>query len=88
MRWTFSAFISLVLLTVLMTPTDSTSRETDNHDRHDPWAGGKIPGPERALVLDGSFVHNIGELQMNITNWGFLGSLPMSQFPMSDSPSA
>jgi hypothetical protein len=42
----------------------------------------------RDLAIGGEFVHNVGQLQMNITNWGFLGSLPKSQFPMSDSPSA
>ncbi len=48
----------------------------------------KIKLPEQLLILDGQFVHNIGELQMNVTNWGFLGSLPNSTHPMADSPSA
>ena len=43
---------------------------------------------QRNLAINGEFVHNAGDLQMNITNWGFIGSLPMSQFPMSASPSA
>jgi hypothetical protein len=42
----------------------------------------------RDLAINGEFVHNVGQLQMNVTNWGFLGALPNSQFPMSDSPSA
>ena len=43
---------------------------------------------QRDLAINGDFVHNAGDLQMNITNWGFIGSLPLSQFPMSASPSA
>ena len=38
--------------------------------------------------MNGEYVHTVGNLQMNVTNWGFLGSLPNSQLPMSDSPSA
>jgi len=40
------------------------------------------------LLLDGTFVHNVGELQMNITNFGVFGSYPGVNFPMSESPSA
>jgi hypothetical protein len=40
------------------------------------------------LLLDGTFVHNVGELQMNITNFGVFGSYPSVNFPMSESPSA
>jgi hypothetical protein len=49
---------------------------------------GKDGGPRPTIVLDGRYVHNIGNLQINVTNWGFLGSLPSSRYPMSDSPSA
>jgi len=42
----------------------------------------------RSLTVDGEFVHNVGRLQMNVTNWGFVGSLPKSRYPMSESPSA
>lgn len=44
--------------------------------------------PSNSPVLDGRFVHNAGNLHMNITNWGFLGSLPKSRYPMADVPSA
>ncbi len=47
-----------------------------------------IVGINSGLVLDGSFVHNVGELQMNITNFGVFGSYPSVNFPMSESPSA
>ena len=35
-------------------------------------------GPQRIFVLDGSTVHNVGELQMNVGNWGMFESV-MSQ---------
>ena len=54
----------------------------------DLFGAGKTAVPERSPVIDGSFVHNIGRLQMNITNWGFVGSLPKSRYPMADVPSA
>ncbi len=38
--------------------------------------------------VNGEFVHNVGELQMNITNWGIVGSMPMSNYRMGDYPSA
>ena len=49
---------------------------------------GKFDRINRSLVLDGSAVTSAGNLQMNVTNFGFLGSLPKSSYPMSDSPSA
>jgi hypothetical protein len=49
---------------------------------------GKNPDPDRSVVLSGKFVHNVGNLQMNITNWGFVGSLPKSHYSMADVPSA
>jgi len=41
----------------------------------------------RILVLDGSNVHNVGELQMHVGNWGLFGSQPGSDAPFSDAPS-
>ena len=42
----------------------------------------------QVLVIDGQYVHNVGRLQMNVTNWGCFGSMPNSNYPMSESPSA
>jgi hypothetical protein len=47
-----------------------------------------LMGPQRALVLDGSTVHNVGELQMHVGNWGIFGSWPGSGLPFSEAPSA
>ncbi len=55
--------------------------------RYNPWED-KYHRINRSLILDGSCVHNIGNLQMNVTNWGFIGSLPKSTYPMADLPSA
>jgi len=49
---------------------------------------GKLDPAKKTLILDGSSVHTAGNLQMNVTNFGFLGSLPKSRYPMSESPSA
>jgi hypothetical protein len=49
---------------------------------------GKLNGPARSIVLDGSSITNMGNLQMNVTNFGFLGSLPKSAYAMADFPSA
>jgi hypothetical protein len=40
------------------------------------------------FALEGEFVHNVGELQLNITNWGLIGSRPSQQRAYSDAPSA
>jgi hypothetical protein len=66
----------------------STARSSDDDNSRDPWAGAKIRSPGMTPVIDGEFVHNVGNLQMNVTNWGFFGSLPKSRYPMSDVPSA
>ena len=42
----------------------------------------------RSLVLDGSRIHFAGALQMNVTNFGFFGSLPKSAYEMAEAPSA
>lgn len=43
--------------------------------------------PNGVFVLDGSYVMNVGEVQMNITNWGLIGSTYSLTRPWSDAPS-
>lgn len=43
--------------------------------------------PSGLFVLDGSFVMNVGEVQINITNWGLIGSTYSLTRPWSDAPS-
>ncbi len=75
--------ITACLAVIILFPATSLEAE-----RRDPWPETKNTGPVRTINLDGTYVHNIGELQMNVTNWGFFGSLPGSRYPMSESPSA
>ena len=56
-------------------------------DRTQPLASKDRP-IDQVPVIDGTYVHNIGTLQMNITNWGIIGSMPNSNFPMREVPSA
>ncbi|MBU8923067.1 MAG: hypothetical protein KOO63_14710 [Bacteroidales bacterium] len=69
----------LVLLIITLETTASDRSDIFNDKRRT---------ADMAPVLDGSFVHNIGELQINVTNWGIIGSLPNSNYPMRDVPSA
>jgi hypothetical protein len=82
------AFASRALITACLAMAVLNSTPRAEEKRHDPWPEGKFPGPDRTITLDGTYVHNIGELQMNVTNWGFFGSLPGSRYPMAESPSA
>jgi hypothetical protein len=43
---------------------------------------------EKEAVIDGSVVHDVGELASNVTNWGVIGSMPGAGLMMSDAPSA
>lgn len=52
------------------------------------YPGKRPPGPQRVLVLDGSTVHNVGELQMHLVNRGQFGSLPNTAAPYAEQPSA
>ena len=44
--------------------------------------------PPRILVIDGSPVHNIGNLNLHTGNWGAFGSQPGSGQPFQEAPSA
>lgn len=46
------------------------------------------PEHSGVLALNGEFVHNVGELQVNITNWGLIGSRPGQRANFSSAPSA
>lgn len=45
-------------------------------------------GLQRIRVQDGQNVHNIGELQIHVGNWGMFGSWPGAARTYSDAPSA
>lgn len=76
-RWLAAALCLLIALPVLA------------HQDPDPSDGYPRPdGINSTLVIDGSVVHNVGELQMNITNFGVFGSYPSIGWEMSEAPSA
>jgi len=43
--------------------------------------------PNGVFIIDGSYVMNVGEVQINITNWGLIGSTYSIARPWSDAPS-
>jgi hypothetical protein len=78
-RWVIAA----ALLMILLISSAALAR-----DDKAAWATKMNDLDKRIWVLDGSAVHNVGNLQMNVTNWGCLGSYPASTFPTAESPSA
>jgi hypothetical protein len=56
--------------------------------RHTGGVTTKPDAPSRVLVIDGSPVHNVGQLELHVPNWGMFGSLPGAGTPFSDAPSA
>ena len=44
--------------------------------------------PDKILIIDGSMVHDVGQLHLNITNFGLLGSRYSSPSSFSHAPSA
>lgn len=76
-----------VLLCIITITVINPAIQTYARDRAH-LLNGKPEKMQKGPIVDGSFVHNIGNLQMNVTNWGFFGSLPKSLYPMADQPSA
>jgi len=84
MKRTCKLFILLVLSLVFLLPATGLARfEIPKAEKDkDAW------GPRRILELQGDNVHNVGELQMHIGNWGLFGSWPGSGLVFSEAPSA
>ena len=80
-RWIGAA---AALLMILMAGPAAFAR--DNNAAA--WAEQMKSLSQRIWVLDGSCVHNVGNLQMNVTNWGCFGSYPSSTLAMAEAPSA
>jgi hypothetical protein len=70
---------------LLVLPIESSARWTpkSKKDRKD-----NFTGLQKVLVLDGSNVHNVGELHMHVGNWGNFGSWPGTANTFSEAPSA
>nr|MEE4266930.1 FlgD immunoglobulin-like domain containing protein [Candidatus Krumholzibacteria bacterium] len=51
-------------------------------------AWSRVDNADKEVVVDGRYVHNVGELWHHVTNWGMLGSAPSVPTTFFDSPSA
>ncbi len=71
---------SIIVLTLLITVAHVRSVSD--------VAPSSMSGPNELHVTDGSYVMSVGELQINITNFGLVGSLHSIQSSYSDAPSA
>lgn len=75
----------LLAVTLLMLPAGASARWTPKSKKE---KQDNFTGINRVLVLDGSNVHNVGELQMHVGNWGNFGSWPGTANTFSEAPSA
>lgn len=78
------AVILMIVFSVglLICPPDSLSRKIDSQ-----WIN-KMKHMKWIWDHTGTGVHNIGNLQMHVTNWGAFGSYPSSRYPTNEFPSA
>ena len=78
-----SVFFFVVASVVVLSFMQSLARE-----RSTPLPTDGARDPLGILVLDGSGVHDVGELLLHTGNWGIFGSYPGSTLPISEFPSA
>lgn len=72
---------------LLALPVGAQALEYDANG--DPFVPVLDKGDRRgAYTVDGEFVHNVGEIQLHMTNWGLIGSQPGTGRSWSDAPSA
>jgi hypothetical protein len=83
MNWLRLIVAAVTLTTGVILPADLAAKTNEN-TKSQKGTG----GPQRVLTLDGSFVHNVGELQMHVTNWGMFGSRPGTLAGYGEAPSA
>lgn len=82
-RVTFAVALCIVLCLLLASATDVATRKPADIPKSK-----DIPDISQVLVLDGSPVHNVGQLHLHTGNWGAFGSMPSSSVPYSHAPSA
>lgn len=73
-------FVTVFLCQVVSAPVSAKDTSRNNYE--------KLKALQRIMVLDCSAVHNVGNLHMNVTNWGVFGSYPGWQFLTNECPSA
>lgn len=79
----FFAFASLLFCVLVLSPARARSMDRDLAELRE-----KYEELQSILVFDGSAIHNVGNLQVYVGNWGSFGSRPNSRFPTADFPSA
>ncbi len=75
--------VPLLLLAIVIAPSRAWPLDRDLDEIQE-----KYEELQRVLVFDGSAIHNVGNLQVYVGNWGSFGSRPNSRFPTADFPSA
>ncbi len=74
--------IALVSMLIFMLHSPASAKKEDRE-----W-NDKLKQLEQIWVYDGTGIHNVGNLQMHVTNWGCFGSYPASNWPIAEFPSA
>ncbi len=72
--------IALVSVLIFMLHSPASARKEDRE-----W-NDKLKQLEQIWVYDGTGIHNVGNLQMHVTNWGCFGSYPASNWPTAEYP--
>jgi hypothetical protein len=80
---TFRLVVPAFLCLLLVSPLGSSAKYGDRDK-----SSKNLNDLQRILVLDGSNVHNVGDLNVHVGNWGLFGSYPGSGNTFSDAPSA
>jgi hypothetical protein len=78
------AVAAAALLTILLISPSAFARD----NKAFAWAENMKDLDRRIWVVDGTTVHNVGNLQMHVCNWGCFGSYPSGTFPTANAPSA
>jgi len=76
--------LALSLMFALLSPGPETAWGEPDEDFRDE----ETIRPDGVHILDGSYVLDVGELRVNITNHGLIGSRYSANFPYSRAPSA
>ncbi len=79
----FYLFFPLLFFILMLEPAGAWSVDRDLAELQE-----KYEELQRILVFDGSAIHNVGNLQVYVGNWGSFGSRPNSRFYTADFPSA
>ena len=77
----------LLVITIITTVSLLLVYPAMAKNEHAEWAE-KMKRMEKIWVFDGTGIHNVGNLQMHVCNWGCFGSYPASRMPTAEYPSA